>query len=541
MPPTYDAPPPLWPTDAALSQSGLTRVTGLTGVKRLLTTTVPEWPRSAWLAVCDRERGDVTVFVGPRVEVGDGWLCEGIWDAPYVEGDLDRTDLVFGSGVRLRGDSVVFVSSGTTVDRLHALERECEHYVSNSLPCLLAATGGSLELSFDRYGRIGRSIVMGLDSYERELPTTAGPVQLTYFNNLSWDGRKLSQVRKPVTHRDFTSYEAYRNFLDGALQRLVTNALAHERRSPLELITTLSSGYDSVTAAVLASQVGCRHAFGFDRARGNRDDSGAQIANRIGLRYNAIQTDAWRRHPMAAVPFLAAITSFGSSVAFRGAEELMAGRVVFTGFHGDKVWGTKTHTLGADIVRSDASGTDLSEYRLWVGFVHCAVPFLGVRQIKEIHAISTSPDLATWDIGGGYSRPVCRRIVEECGVPRDMFGVEKKATAQFILGPQSFLTRGMRLDYYRWLWSQRQVWVSRGQKPPSLLSDLQTVVRFRVGMLAGRLARTNVAHRLGPRVGAVLTRLSVDSTSSRFRILGTFVFHWAVDRAKERYRDPRAT
>ena len=145
---------------------------------------------------------------------------------------------------------------------------------------------------------------------------------------------------------------------------------------------------------------------------------------------------------MAAVPFLAAITSFGSSVPFKGAEDLMAGRVVFTGFHGDKVWDTRTHTLGPDIVRGDASGTDLSEYRLWVGFVNCAVPFLGVRQIKEIHAISTSPDLATWDVKGGYSRPVCRRIVEESGVPRDMFGVEKKATAQFILGPESFLTPG---------------------------------------------------------------------------------------------------
>ena len=146
-----------------LLQAGLTRITDLSGEMRLLTMTVSEWPRSAWLAVCDRQRGEVTVFVGPRVEVGDGWLCEGIWDAPYVEGDLDRTDLVFGSGVRLRDDSVVFVSSGTTVDRLHALEHECEQYVSNSLPCLLAATGGSLELFCDRYGRLGRSIVMGLE------------------------------------------------------------------------------------------------------------------------------------------------------------------------------------------------------------------------------------------------------------------------------------------------------------------------------------------------------------------------------------------
>jgi hypothetical protein len=479
------------------------------------------------------------VYVGAGVEVADDWLCEGIWDGPFAEGDLDRTDLVFGSGVRLRGDEVVFVSSGTTVDRLHAWEGDAEHYVSNSLPAVLAFAGGSLDLFFDQYGRVARSIVKGLDAYTRDLPTTAGPVRLTYFHNLSWDGHRVSDTAKPAVERDFSSYEAYRRFLDEAVERLAKNAQAPERRNPFQLTTTLSSGYDSATSTVLATQVGCQQAFGFDRARDDRADSGAPIANILGLRYQTVETKAWRSQPMAAVPFLAALTSFGSSVPFKGAEALLATKVVFTGFHGGKAWGRKTDALGPDIVRRDASGTDLSEYRLWVGFVNCPVPYLGVRQIKDIHAISTSPELAPWDVKGGYSRPICRRIVEEAGVPRDMFGVKKKATAQFILQPEAFLTRGMRRDYYRWLRSRRQAWVSRGERPPSHLADLGIVVRVRIGAVAERLRRSTGVKRLGPRADAVLARLSKGSESSKRLVLGQYTFHWAVDRAKERYPDPR--
>jgi hypothetical protein len=169
---------------------------------RLGTTTVSEWPSLAWLAICEERREEVTVFVGSGVEVADDWLCEGIWDAPYTDAGLDRTDLVFGSGVRLRGDTVVFVSSGTTVDRLHAWRGAGGQYVSNSLPCLLAFAGGSLDLFFDQYGSVSRSIVRGLDAYTRDLPTTVGPVRLTYFHNLSWDGHELSEVPKLALERD---------------------------------------------------------------------------------------------------------------------------------------------------------------------------------------------------------------------------------------------------------------------------------------------------------------------------------------------------
>ena len=427
------------------------------------------------------------MFVGPGVEVADDWLCEGIWDAQYGDGGFDRTDLVFGTGVRLRGDSAVFVSSGTTVDRLHECTRGGERYVSNSLPCLLAFLRASLDVSFKGYAPVSGTIRHGLRAYVRDLPTTAGAVRLAYFHNLSWDASELSEVPKPGVERNFGSYAAYRNFLHDAMARLAENASAPERRQPFQLVATLSTGYDSPTSTVLASEVGCGQTFGFDRGRGGQADSGAAIAEILGLAYALVETKAWRSMPMAAVPFLAALTASGSSVVFKGAESLLSGRVVFTGFHGDKMWDRDTTALGPDIVRTDASGTDLTEYRLWAGFVNCPVPYFGVRQIRDIHAISTSPDMAPWDVDGGYSRPICRRIVEERGVPRHMFGTTKKATAQFILRSDDFLTPDMQLDYEEWLQSRN---------------------------------------------------LSVDVDTSGRPVLREYAFHWAVDRAKEHYRDP---
>jgi hypothetical protein len=79
---------------------------------------VPSWPALAWLAQCHRAHNVVTVFHGSGVEVTDDWFAEAAWAGDFDAGDFDRTDVVAGSGGRIRGDELVFVSSASTVDRL---------------------------------------------------------------------------------------------------------------------------------------------------------------------------------------------------------------------------------------------------------------------------------------------------------------------------------------------------------------------------------------------------------------------------------------
>jgi hypothetical protein len=512
--------------------------------------TMPTWPPLAWLAECRPGGGPQVVrcLVGEGVETGADRFCEAVWAGPYADGDFDRTDLVFGSGARVRDGIITFVSSGSTVDRLHSLRQPqqgqgqpapapARTLVSNSLACLLAAAGGSLDVAREDYSRIFNSIRDGIRRYERHLPTSAGPVELTYFDNLRWDGNHLATTGKPDERRDFGSYERYRAFMSETMAAIVANATdPSRRRHRFTPISTLSAGYDSPATTVLAREAGCCEAFGFDRARGGGDDSGQPIADVLGIRFQLLASRAWRADPFAVLPFLAAGTGGGADVIVAGAGRLLQDRLLFTGFHGDKVWNKRIKDVSPDIVRGDNSGAGITEYRLSASFVHCPVPFWGVRQIRDIRRISGSPELAPWDIAGAgfYNRPIPRRIVEECGVPRQMFGASKKATTtRHVLMPD------VQAEYLEWLdaqpWSR---WVRRGRLPPVARTEemLRAASETAAGLVDGALGR-----RLG-RPGAAAARKASSALAGRAdqarRRRQSFQVHWGVERRKAAYPMP---
>jgi hypothetical protein len=61
----------------------------------------------------------VSVLHGPRVETNPDWCVEAVWAGSFSEGGFDLTDVIVGTGIRIRGDKVLFVSSGDTLNRLH--------------------------------------------------------------------------------------------------------------------------------------------------------------------------------------------------------------------------------------------------------------------------------------------------------------------------------------------------------------------------------------------------------------------------------------
>ena len=419
--------------------------------------------------------------------------------------------------------------------------------ISNSLPCLLSCAGGRFELGCLRYEQIFASVCKGLRHCERSLPTTVGDLQLSYFEDLRWDGSALLPSEKRDVARDFGSYASYRAFLDEAMAALADNARSSARRDPLRLLSTLSAGYDSAMVTVLGQQVGCNEAVGFDRARSGEDDSGEPIARALGVRFHAVDSSAWRAEPNVVSSFLAGGAGNGADVIFHGAASLLRGTVLLTGFHGDKMWDRLTTHLEPDIVRGDASGSDLSEYRLEAGFVNCPVPFWGVRQIKDVVGLSNAPELDPWDVGRPYSRPICRRIVEEAGVPREMFGVRKRAACVDLLSDltspgnaSDFLTRASRGDYFQWLREQR-TGEDRSHHPevpwPGFF-DYRSPPGRAVNAVLGRAA----VQRLGPRSRAALDALTLETGADRNleqrQKLRRYIFHWATDRATSKYPRP---
>jgi hypothetical protein len=228
---------------------------------------------------------------------------------------------------------------------------------------------------------------------------------------------------------------------------------------------------------------------------------------------------------MPEVPFIAA-DGHGGDVFFNGAKSLLAGRVLLTGFHGDRVWAKHPGDLSENIVRSDQSGLDLSDYRLQVGFIHCPVTFWGVRQIRDINRISHSDEMKDWDVPGDYSRPICRRIVEEAGVPRELFGRSKRAVSVLFNSSEQFLTRESLEDYLSWLKANRREWIRHGRLPPA---HNQTIDRWK------QQAREQFTARFGekPLLWRISSRMEETNTALR-----RYIFPWALERNEKLYPRP---
>lgn len=499
---------------------------------RIAYAPIQDWPPLAWLARCDPGSDTVEVFHGPRVETAPDWFAEAVWAGRYADAGFDRTDLVFGSGGRLRDGALTFVSPGSTVDRLQFLRAAQATWVSNSLPCLLAAAHAEPDPTFTGYFALFESIIRGLRHYERDLPTSAGAARLVYYDNLHWDGRDVREVEKPFTKRDFSTYAAYRAFLDQTLRDMTANLAAGERRFPYRWLGTMSSGYDSLATAVLAKPFGLDEAISFTSARGGGADSGQAAAGILGVPLALVPRDAWSEARLPEVPFIAADAK-GEDVFMRGAESRLLGRALLTGHFGGRAWDKNAKGLSDDIARGDQSGMALTEFRLWSGFVHCPLAFLGARQVPDLHALMLSPDMRPWDVGGRYNRPLARRIIESAGIPRGAFAVHKRAGSVLFFQRHSFLSPDSLQDYQRWLRDHAPEWRTRGLEPPNPVPGRRSAKQH-VAALAAVLLR-GASKLTGNRIwlleGAGRRFTNIAAREPLFR----YVFPWAIARAKERY------
>lgn len=493
---------------------------------------IPGWPPLAWLARCPVGGGVVEVLHGAGVETRDAWFSEAVWDGDFDAGDFDLTDVVFGSGARLRDGELVFVSSASTLDRLQYLSGPDHVLVSNSLPCLLAMGRVRLDPYYRGYYRDLGSAVRGLRHYERTLETLDGPVGLAYYHNLVWDGRRLREVDKALRKRDLSSYAAYRAFLDEALSAVAANMRDLGRRWGFEMLGTVSSGYDSPAIAAVARAHGLRQVITFERSRSGHADSGREIGELLGLEVIAVDRDAWRSVPWAEIPFIAGDAE-GEEAHFRGAEDLLRGRVLLTGFHGDAMWSKRSRRtpINTDIIRTYRSGLSLTEYRLWAGFIHFPVSFLGVRQMPELKAISRSREMAPWDLTEAwYNRPIPRRILEEAGVPRGLFGQEKKASCVTYQNSRFFWTAPFAADYVGWLKGRETSWFWRRRLPPTVerafLAPFKKLAFVATRGLRSRLGKDAVKQHEWLR--------AIRRFGDREHLF-MFIFPWVTDRAKQRY------
>ncbi|MHB9067022.1 MAG: hypothetical protein ACYC4B_24835 [Pirellulaceae bacterium] len=480
----------------------------------LRTRCICAWPKLAWVAQFEQGSKTIDVLHGPRVETRSEWIAEAVWDGPFEEGNFDRTDLVFGTGVRVRDNKVVFVASGTTTDRLWYCQRAARWYVSNSLPALLATADLCLREEHHYFTDL-RTICGGLGEYARIIPALPTDVHVQYFHDLQYDSRQLCEREKPDTVPSLTCFGEYDELLTSAAERIAQNMNDSARRHLVSPLTSISSGYDASVAAVIARRAGCQQAVTLRQStsfwRGS--DSGQQIAQYLGLSCRVYDRTAQRYPHEASVWCTSGRAALLNWTQFEYPEPLC---LFFSGCRGDRVWDRSDQEPPDPFSVPSVSDLSFCEFRLIRGVFHCVIPFWGIRHIREIRAIARLPEMDPWTVGGRYDRPVARRIIEEAGVPRGCFAVRKKNSAidSYFLWPTS---PDARRDFQEFL-QERGLFV-----PPAwLLPVLRGVVNF------DRLAYLNINSRFGLWDPALRIRLRLKANG--------LLFHWSNHCMKQVYR-----
>lgn len=415
-------------------------------------------PLLGWVARIDLRQKTVDVVHGSMVEVGDQWLVEGLWAAPFDEGEFHCSRSFFGSGLRVDHDSITLVPSRATVDRIFVARSEEEVWASNSLPGLLAAMGvepddewDPLSLAWSITGGIGEDTRIHLrdpNVFLRQhifLPLTIWP-----------DGSQ--RTAKPPEPRRFESFGDYHRAVASELAALRDNATSSSRERVLLAFSTVSSGYDSNTATALALEAGWNVRAAFTVGASNSmipawigewgSDDGSAIADCLGVDSIVLDgpgegIDDWE------APMLAGGAEVDEIAFCAMLEEIAPPAVLFTGYHGDLVWNRKIPEAyrSPDLRRGDTSGLALSEARLHAGFVNLPVSYLFARSVRDLHRIANSSDMDAWHVGGEYDRPIPRRILETHGVPREAFGQQKKAIVRRRFLPVSKVNRNAFLAH----------------------------------------------------------------------------------------------
>ncbi|MDE7268914.1 MAG: hypothetical protein K2N81_00390 [Acetatifactor sp.] len=388
--------------------------------------------RLAWCAVLERGKC-ADVYCGAGVACVKDTFVEGAWNGSYADMDFERAGFLCGSGgkiIREGGERYCFATPDHVLEKLVIVRKDGRLFVSNSVPFVLARSGCRLDMQYAGYERDFSSILNGLDGYKREIPLAEGmTLSCYYYCNLFISPQGDITAEEKQRLHPVHSYEDYMTALLSDMRKLRDNAKDAARRNRYGLVTTVSSGYDAAACSAIAKRIGCETALTFDRPQKYAEDCGDKVAERLGYRH-IIKEDAnayLSREDLVEAEHVCS-GELGTSIIFSAFEQAFRDNLVFYGERGDKLWNKNWPTPNDRFVFEGEmyAGISMCEARLRIGFVLVPMPLYKAAVWTSIHALSNAPEMAAWSVGGRYDRPIPRRMVEEAGVERELFGQKKK-------------------------------------------------------------------------------------------------------------------
>ena len=389
-------------------------------------------PRLAWCAVFGENDNTVVVQHGAWIETCDSAFVEGAWSGAYIKMDFPRALTFTGSGAVLTPEGVLFATPTHSLEPLYVLRAGQRLHCSNSLRHVLVSADDDLDPGYMFYDVETLALALGTKRCASRIPTrNHNYITLYHYCNLVVDRNLALTVLTKRERGAFDDYSDYRTFLNEQVSLTTENSADPRRSIRYTPLSTISTGYDSTAVSVIARTAGCRECVTFHTASDGSDDSGNKIGHILGLNVTEYDPDAYQiRNDLPEAEF-AATGGSGGVVNMTACEQQLSGKILLTGFYGDGVWERANGRDGVDMVTRDWAGADLIYFRTRLGFLHLAVPSIGYREFASILKITNSEEMRPWQLQrDDYDRPIPRRIVEDAGVPSEMFGQRKKFAAR---------------------------------------------------------------------------------------------------------------
>ena len=424
-------------------------------------------PKLAWIAKVETQASKFSATLGEWVEIQADSFIEGVADIEFSSNALDQTAYVFGSGAVIRGETVTFVSSMATTDYLYwrAADDGRVVHVSNSLPLLLAYLNDRLDPGCLDYSAINHSIMFGINRYQKRIPTSKGTVNRLIHRNLQVGPAGVMETDKPIAPR-FSAYSDYLRYLTSSYGRIAQNARDVKRQRPMAIFSTQSRGYDSSAINAVAKDFGVDCAFTVSRGKAlgmlatqdrkfEVNDDGTQICEKFAIPCVQIERRALEGDSEHESLYYAALDDNGDFNLQQIGSHVTQPTALLTGALGE-LWypasySANRQSVNADLVRGDLSTHGLTEVRLEAGFVQLAMPFIGATSREDIVRITESAEMDPWRLGTTYDRPIPRRIAEEAGLAREMFGQVKMASVLEYPAPRLPLNTELRRLFFSFL------------------------------------------------------------------------------------------
>lgn len=392
-------------------------------MKNFIVKIVDRLPKLSWCLQIDTNC--VKAIAGSGVEFGKDYLMEGVHDGGEKPKDVVNSIFCLASGCMLDAEKqeLLIFTQSHTLDRVYVIKKDVEIFVSNSLPLLLAKSNYKLDDTYLHYLSDFRNSIPPF----RKCPLESGEFYICYNTNIIINTSMEFKFQKKKEFDKFKDYQDYISKIYSSLDRIKKYNNDNSRLKSYRPLATISTGYDSPAASVFAKYMGATVGLTLTKARKfkiDEDDSGKKIGELLGLKIIEKERDEYTKFGIEAEKYFYAAGD-PEDIVFYPFYKILNNALIFSGYHGDISWGYQTKVKG--MKKKDNGGGSFSEFRLHLGFINIPISYFGAYLHKDLICISKSEKMSKWRLNNTYDRPIPRRITEDAGIPRELFGQEKKA------------------------------------------------------------------------------------------------------------------